>query len=231
MKHQLNHLGYLFDAGEHNSLHQHLTQYCGNAYARFRQSWSQLCLDPYLRDGGSYRKRRYSVFTWRKGELDLLPHEPHYQSNFYNVVHGGFNRHFRPWLDTTIQNPAFKIIIQWAMATVGAKPTQKWRIQAHQFRIEASQLEQGKPTPEGVHKDGADYILIMLMDRHNVSGGESHIFDNDMQPLAEQTLEQAGDLALINDEKVYHGVTPIHREEADKAAWRDVMVLTFHKQL
>lgn len=231
MKHQLNHPGYLFDAGEQNSLHQYLTQYCANAYTRFRQSWNQLCLDPYLRDGGRYRKRRYSVFMWQKGKLDLLPHEPHYQSSFYNIVHGGFNRHFRPWLKTTMSNIAFKAIVNWAMKTIGAKPTESWRIQAHQFRIEASALEQGKPTPEGVHKDGADYILIMLMGRENIEGGESHIFDNDMQPLEAKMLASVGDLALINDEKVYHGVTPIHREQLEQAAWRDVMVLTFHKQV
>jgi hypothetical protein len=81
-----------------------------------------------------------------------------------------------------------------------------------------------------VHKDGAEYILIMMMDRHNVSGGVSHIYDNEMRPLGEGTLEQAGDLVLVNDHAVYHGVTEISPSDPTHPAWRDVLVLTFHKQ-
>ncbi len=198
------------------------------AYARFCESWNRLLPDAYLRDGGRYRLRRYSVFIWQHGKLTQLPHEPHYQSHYHNAVHGGFNRHFRGWLPTTVNNPVFSEIIHWCLGQFSPNPAKKWRIQAHQFRINASADEVGKPTPEGVHKDGADYILIMLLDRQNVRGGESQVYDNNMRPLKQCTMRDSGDLLLVNDHEVYHGVTPIVPEDKTKPAWRDVLVLTFH---
>lgn len=211
-----------------NALQHTLQQRMRQAYRRFCASWDHLLPDAYLRDGGHYRQRRYSVFNWQYGKLMRLPHEPHYQSQYHNAVHGGFNRHFRGWLPTTANNPVFAEIIRWCLQQFSTNPAQNWRIQAHQFRISASATEIGKPTPEGVHKDGADYILIMLMDRQNISGGESHVYDNDMKPVAQCTLQDRGDLLLVNDHAVYHGVTPVVPADKAKPAWRDVLVLTFH---
>jgi len=221
--------GYLLAVGAQSRLQPRLAARMGQAYKQFRQSWGGLLRDPYLRDGGQYRFRRYSVFHWQHGALRLLPHEPHYQSSHYNHVHGGFNRQFHAWLPTTVRNPAFTEIIRWTTRQFSTSPAERWRIQAHQFRIVARAGEAGKPTPEGVHKDGAEYILIMMMDRHNVSGGVSHIYDNDMRPIAQGTLETAGDVVLINDRAVYHGVTEIRPADPAQPAWRDVLVLTFHR--
>ncbi len=222
--------GFVFALGETNRLQHQLSARMGQAYRRFRASWNGLIRDPYLRDGGSYRYRRYSVFQWQYNRLTPLPHEPHYQSSHYNHVHGGFNRHFRAWLPTTLHNPVLPSIVRWAMAQFSRSPQTLWRIQAHQFRIVARDIQAGKPTPEGVHKDGAEYILIMMMDRHNIQGGVSRIYDNAMQPLAEGVLAQTGDLVLVNDHAVYHGVTEIEPEKPAQPAWRDVLVLTFHRQ-
>lgn len=227
---QLQYPGYLLMAGSPNSLHQQLVRHRGQAYRRFRQSWNGLLRDPYLRDGGSYRYRRYSVFHWHQYKLSVLPHEPHYQSNHYNPVNGGFNRHFRAWLPATQHNPVLRAIIRWTVGQFSHNPAQRWRIQAHQFRIQAHADQAGKPTPEGVHKDGAEYILIMLIDKQNVQGGISRLYDNAMQSLGEGTLEQPGDLVLVNDHAVYHGVTEIHPVRPAQPAWRDVLVLTFHRQ-
>ena len=226
----LNHPGYLIQTPQQAySLDTYLVKRMGHAYQQFCASWDKLLPDPYLRDGGHYRLRRYSVFNWQSGRLTLLPHEPHYQSGYHNKLHGGFNRHFRPWLPTTIQNPALLEMIRWCVKQFSRSSTQLWRIQAHQFRIRTSAKEQGKPTPEGVHKDGADYILIMMINRQNISGGQSLIYDNQRQALEAYTLEQRGDLMLVNDQKIYHGVTPVTPTVPNQVAWRDVLVLTFHR--
>lgn len=227
----LKYPGYQIAAGGISAtLRARLSARMAQAYARFCASWDHLLPDHYLRDGGKYRLRRYSVFTWQAGKLRQLPHEPHYQGSHYNTLHGGINRHFRAWQPTTVRNPVLKTIIDWSIAQFSANPANAWRIQAHQFRILASATREGRPTPEGVHKDGADYILIMLLNRHNVRGGVSHIYDNQRQPLEQCTLQDSGDLLLINDKAVYHGVTPIVPENPQLPAWRDVLVLTFHRQ-
>ena len=49
-----------------------------------------------------------------------------------------------------------------------------WRIEVHQFRIEALGRA-GEPTPEGVHRDGVDYVLVLMVDRHNIASGTTTI--------------------------------------------------------
>ena len=45
--------------------------------------------------------------------------------------------------------------------------TDNWHIEAHQFRIEARVGEHGKPTPEGMHRDGVDYVLNLAVVKSN----------------------------------------------------------------
>ena len=49
-----------------------------------------------------------------------------------------------------------------------------WLIEAHQFRIITGR-DPGKPTPEGLHRDGVDYVFISLIERHNISGGVTRV--------------------------------------------------------
>ncbi|HHC73695.1 MAG TPA: hypothetical protein ENK78_01285, partial [Thiothrix sp.] len=52
---------------------------------------------------------------------------------------------------------------------------------------------------------------------------------NQKQLLDDVCLQQAGDLLLINDQRIYHDVSNIYPKDATQAAWRDVLVLTFHR--
>lgn len=227
---QLRQQGFVIQKAE-NDLRDHLLKSFRPEFMDFCQTWDDLPKDPYLLDGGNYRHRRYSVFSYQDNQLSELPYEPHYQALHYNNLHGGFNRHLEPWLQETIDNPVLSEIIAWVLRQIGDKGGQRWRIQSHQFRIITSDVEQGKPTPEGIHKDGADYILIMLMQRKNIVGGESELYDNDRQPLKQGTLENVADLLLLDDRMVYHGVSDIKPIDASKAAVRDVLVLTFHQKV
>ncbi len=216
---------------ENNSLRDTLLANYPQDFTTFCDTWNDLPKDPYLLDGGSYRSRRYSVFNYRNNNLTVLPYEPHYQTLHYNNLHGGINRHLAPWHQSTIDNPVLLEMINWVMQQIDDKGKQDWRIQSHQFRIIASNDELGKPTPEGVHKDGADYILIMLIQRKNIMGGESELYDNDQKSLGQGTLENTGDVILLDDRKVYHGVSEIEPIDASKQALRDVLVLTFHQDV
>ncbi len=40
----------------------------------------------------------------------------------------------------------------------------------HQIRVVASKDEQGEPAPEGIHKDGFDYVGIFCINRDGISG-------------------------------------------------------------
>ena len=97
----------------------------------------------------------------------------------------------------------------------------------HQFRIEAKPGEQGRPTPEGMHRDGVDRVMVMLIERRNVREGVTRIGAPDGAPLGEFTLIQPGDTMLIDDHRILHGVTEIHPVDAARPAWRDALVVTF----
>ena len=50
-------------------------------------------------------------------------------------------------------------------------PARAWHIEVHQFRIEARAERGGQPTPEGTHRDGVDYVLVLLVGRRNIASG------------------------------------------------------------
>lgn len=211
-----------------NKLRDYLLNSYAHDFLSFCQTWKGLPKDPYLLDGGSYRHRRYSVFKYQNKKLSALPYEPHFQTQHYNSLHGGINRHLEGWNQTTVDNPVLLKMIDWVVQQVDDKSKQAWRIQSHQFRIIASDQSVGKPTPEGVHKDGADYIFIMLMQRSNIVGGVSEVYDNDRKLLGRATLERSGDFILLDDRAVYHGVSEISAVNSSEEGQRDVLVLTFH---
>ena len=200
-------------------------------YQKFHQSWNDLPADNFLSDGGHYRFRRYSVFNWKmNNELILLPHEPHYQSTYRNNMNGGINRDFEPFKPDTIENPVLKSFIKLIAPQFSFNAEISWRIQAHQFRIVAKADEAGNPTPEGIHRDGADFILIMVLHRENITGGVNHIYDESKRLLFGSVLTEPGDAVLIDDRVVLHGVSEIYPIDVSKPAYRDVLVLTFHNQ-
>ncbi len=200
----------------------------------FQKSWNNLPADNFLSDGGHYRFRRYAVFTWQnkttksEQKFTLLPHEPHFQTTYRNNMNGGINRNFAPFEGHTTNHPLLYNIIEFICPLFTFKNEKSWRIQAHQFRIVANSKEAGNPTPEGIHRDGADFILIMVLKRQNIKGGVNHIYDNNKRMVFGAILADAGDAILLDDSKVWHGVSEVYPIDSSKEAYRDVLVLTFH---
>ena len=102
-----------------------------------------------------------------------------------------------------------------------------WRIEVHQFRIEARSGEAGRPTPEGVHRDGVDYVLVLLVDRQNIASGTTTVHRLDGDVLGAFTLTEPLDAALLDDSRVAHGVTAIEPVDPARPAYRDVLVVTW----
>jgi hypothetical protein len=110
-------------------------------------------------------------------------------------------------------------------------PYYPWHIEIHQFRIEAEAGRIGKPTPEGVHRDGVNFVMMLMVKRQNLVNGGTTIYDLDKMRVDDFTLQHPLDLAIVNDEHVFHGVTPIAQLDSQAAATRDVLVITFRRKL
>ncbi len=203
---------------------------CGQKdFLSFKKSWNTLPADNYLNGKGKYRYRRYAVFHSIACKLSKLPLEPHYQRLNYNHLHGGLYRHFCELKPAEIDSPILRNLIEWNLQLISSTEQKNWRIQCHQFRICATRNEAGKPSPEGIHQDGADYVFIMLLDRHNVTGASNTIHDESGRILFTTTLREAGESLLVNDKRYWHGVSDIYpKDKAIKDAYRDVLVMSFH---
>ena len=196
----------------------------------FSESWLDLALDTYMADGGRYRRRRHAVYAADTGrDITRQPHQPHYQAVNYNPLNGGVARWFEPIASDIGSGPSLLTILRFCRAVFGglAAATRTWRIEVHQFRIEARAGEDGRPTPEGLHRDGVDYVLVLLVNRRNIASGTTSIHALDGSPLGSFTLTQPLDAALLDDARVAHGVTPVAPVDPASPAYRDVLVVTF----
>lgn len=191
----------------------------------FAQSWNDLGPDLFMADGGRYRRRRHATFSLMAGTFTRQPHQPHYQSRDYNPLNGDVQRWFDPVEQATIDNPAMRAILDFCAQQFPASG--ETHVEMHQFRIEAKPGEVGRPTPEGLHRDGVDHVFVLLVERRNVREGVTRIGAPDGTPLGEFTLAAPGDAMLIDDHRILHGVTEIHAVDAAAPAWRDALVVTF----
>lgn len=199
-------------------------------WQEFAASWNDLVVDSYLAEHGRFRRRRHAVYRVpRRGSASRLDHQPHYQSLHYNPLQGGIERWFEP-IDVRVgAGETLQRIFQFMRDTFGplAPATATWRAEVHQFRIESRAEEPGQPTPEGVHRDGVDFVLVLLVRRENIVSGTTTVYEADGRLLGEFTLAKPFDSALLVDERVFHGVTPVHPMDPALPAYRDVLVVTF----
>lgn len=190
-----------------------------------KSGWDSLPIDNYLKDGGRYRRRRHSCFVVAGAQVKQTPHRVHWQPLEYNALHGGMKRLFEPILPATLDQVVWSQLLQ-AIGNICSKMKgqQPWYVEAHQFRIDTTDGI-GRPTPEGAHRDGVDFVAILLIGRVNVIGGESRIFEATSSNGQRFTLTEPWTLLLLDDERVIHESTPIQPLAED--GHRDTLVLTY----
>ena len=190
-----------------------------------KPSWNDLPPDEYLKDGGRYRRRRHSCFVFENGELAQVPHRAHWQSLDYNALHGGMRRWFQPIAPAVVASPAWTQLLSGLARTCsGLRPAQRWCIEAHQFRIDTSD-GLGRPTPEGAHRDGVDFVAVVLVGREGIKGGETRVFEA-AGPWGQRfTLIEPWSMLLLDDARMIHETTPI--QPLGEYGHRDTLVLTF----
>jgi hypothetical protein len=196
---------------------------------RFAASWDGMPRDEHMADGGRDRRRRHAVLTVAPGGATTLePRQPHYQSREFNALNGGVERWFEPIAPEIAAGPTLGAVVAFGASLFGRlRPGAAWRTELHQFRIEAAAGSPGRPTPEGVHRDGVDCVLVLLVRRENVAQGTTTVHDLSRRELGAFTLTAPLDAALVDDARVMHGVTPVVPLDPSRPAYRDVLVATY----
>lgn len=208
-----------------------------NELAQLTPHWDDLPPDPHLRDAGAYRSRRHAcyMFELTEGRLTRTPPRAHWQPLTYNALHGGIERWFAQVdesLDATAAWPALLRGLGGLFADACRTAPEVWYIEAHQFRIDTANGI-GRPTPEGAHRDGVDFVAVILVGRHGVRGGETRVFPADGQEGVRFTLAEPWSALLMDDARVLHETSPIlpalDGATEGRPGHRDTLVLTYRR--
>ncbi|MEJ5022990.1 2OG-Fe dioxygenase family protein [Ochrobactrum vermis] len=196
-------------------------------WSLFHDNWNSLGLDEYMADGGTYRRRSFAVFLVGPNFIWRRAHRPHYQDREHNPLNGGIARWFEPVDESLTNGELVNALLRTTRMIIDVDAHRLWYVEMHQFRIEARPDGPGLPTPEGLHRDGVDWVFMLAVERSGITGGVSQIHAPDGREISSFTLEDPFEAMVLDDHRVLHGVTPIHPRDSAVAGHRDILVVTF----
>lgn len=227
-----------------NKIMTHPLQKCklGNVYQKFnlkdigcdindfqplRLSYNNLPidLDYPLNNKVLSRFRRYSEFTIDVTNPNQFLIQPNHNYQFSQDVPDFRNksRTFTPMETYVLNDKFFYLVTQILGITLSIQPEiQTINISCHQVRLLSFPDLDSDNAPEGIHKDGADYIVsALILNRHNIVDGISNIY-NSKQELLEQHQLQLGEFIFQEDRELWHDITPI-KSKKPFIGYRDIL--------
>ncbi|MEQ4193371.1 2OG-Fe dioxygenase family protein [Streptomyces sp. YIM 103828] len=192
----------------------------------FADSWHRLPVDAFMAHGETYRQRRHTVLdVWSDGRVERLPARPYLQTEEINHLNGGVRRTYEDIEPHVLESGLFQGLLTGITSILSElHGPGVWHHQCFQNRITATPETSGHPTPEGLHRDGVDYVVTLLVARDGVAGGRSGIYDAvSRTQIHGETLLDPGDLLLADDERTLHDATPITPTEG-RPGHRDVFI-------
>lgn len=190
-------------------------------------SFNQLPADPYEKSKGNFfRFRKYSRIIIdnriKHKNIFFLQNNFFFQNKSRNRFAGGKKRVFKE-ISKNILDFFIKIFLNNFNTFFTNK---KIEVGYHQIRIKCSSNFVGYPVPEGWHKDGFNYVIIINFDSKNIEGGITRIKDNLIAKDTYSSFLKKGDYILLNDKKFYHYTDPINISNKVKNGYRDTLVIT-----
>jgi hypothetical protein len=172
---------------------------------------------------GQYRLRRYSVVRINDGKVQALPGRSFVQSEQVNHFQGDVIRQFEDIEQSIIASKGMYEMC--ALFLEANNLSEQQDIEIHQIRI-AAQAADTPVAPEGVHQDGFSHIAVVGIRRHNIDGGDFMVFkDKHQAPIMTLALD-SGEVALLDDSKLWHYARPIRAHRPSEPGFMDVFVLT-----
>ena len=218
----------LFKKNHNNFEFSYFSDYftLNNENEKYNQSYlknyfNQLKEDPYYEN---LRLRNFSLLQI-DDNIKICGDLNFYQSNSYNSFNGNKLREYPNICNKILKDPYFNNIINKfnTILSSNLKISNKF-IQIHLIRVYA-QENPINLIPEGIHQDGFNIVGMICINRENISGGISQIFDKEKKIIFEKEL-QNGEMLILNDNKLFHSVTNIELNNKNKIGYRDIMVLT-----
>lgn len=188
-------------------------------------SYDRCPVDDYMGNGTRFKRFSQYRMHWKQDQgwdFELLPHRDYTTFTKFNPVAGGIRRIYQP------VEADFTRMIAAGAAAIPLDTSESWQINVHQNRTRAEADRVGPLTPEGVHHDGHEFVMIAVLRRHNVAGAETRLWHEGAEaPFWSGTLE-AGQAVLLDDRAIAHDVTDV--ESADGGpAHRDIVIVAFSR--
>lgn len=183
-------------------------------------SFNDLQRDIYSIDKSRRRRfRQYKLeYINENWEIIKLPMRPYVQSSSINHVSGGICRYFKSIIVNIDE------YLKYVVEEADVDRNISWQVNVQQYRIEANTKSVGTPVPEGIHRDGTAFTAILCVNRKNINGGISILYDLSKNEIYRDILKKGQGL-LLNDRKLFHDVTQIEIADIiDGVGFRDVFV-------
>jgi hypothetical protein len=187
----------------------------------FRPFFEGLPVDPNIK--GNYRLRRLSRFRITEDGFVKMPHGYLFQSKEYNPLVGDIKREFAELDGILVELDMFRALIQTFRDFCALRPGAE--VGVHQIRTTCSPEISGNPAPEGIHRDGTDFVGIYSINRTNIQGGKTQLYTRKSDDPVFDKILHPGEFVLINDRRFFHYTTPVC-PEGEGEGTRDVFVLT-----
>lgn len=194
----------------------------------FTASWEDMPVDAYLKGGATFRRRRYSQFRLDGDRIVPAAVTAFEQSAEVNALFGGVQRHFEPMRADIAASPVLQSLVSAFLDVLpGPFDPATAGIGVHQIRITARRDEAWPPAPEGIHEDGHHYVAQILINRLDVTGGESQLYDRERVPVFNTLLLEPFESIVIDDRRVFHGVSAVTPAAGATTGVRDMMLIDF----
>jgi hypothetical protein len=199
---------------------------------KFKSYWNNLEIDNYIDTELTSRKRRIGKFRLNFPEQNLIPlrgDHSFFQDRSINPLTGGRTRKFSGLEESFYSHYLLEKIIKYVLRYISIISYESVEITTHLFRIEASDEKIGIPTPEGIHRDGHDFISQHLISRKNILGGVSGIYKaKEDKPIMHKQLYNTFDTIILNDKNYRHDVSPIFPAKNKQSGHRDMLIIDYN---
>ena len=195
-----------------------------NTISSFKNSYNYLPNDKYTPN--STRSRLYRNYII-ENKNDKFSIQPTYKNTFTQEVDDSRNQTRVFELIKNPMNPFLKNFLRMSSELMNINhPFDKISVDVHQVRQTCYPYLKSHNSMEGIHQDGADYIIsACVLNRYNIEGGVSSIYDSNIKLLEHLTLRE-NDLIFQDDKKLYHYVSPIEYIPIDShmgQGYRDII--------
>lgn len=207
-----------------------LSKQIARAVPDFVESYDDLPIDPYMADGGQYRRRRLTRYLYDvdSGTASVTENPGYFQSVANNRFAGGRLRQFEELRESVRDNAFLNALIAFNARLFGRPDVRRWKVQVHCVRTLAAPGHLGRPTPEGVHRDGVAFVGVHMVHKHNIVGGETSVYTPEEHLLGQVVLTDFLDSVFVDDDRVRHGVTDVDLADPHgDAGVRDMVLVGF----